>query len=145
MAVFSLKIGAFHGDTSAVANHGEALVDYAARNGSNNSSTAAPANFSSKTNPQTGAPYTFTAGFCMSKPTAGDGKWEGHYPRGSPYRLDLQGYTDDGYANWQLQTNSKNSKTVAAALMRCGAHFSQRHLLHALKESARTSQICIID
>lgn len=143
MAVYTLRSGAFTGSLKAVESVGGELVDYSARNCTNNLMSVAPPNLDRDT-------YGFTAAFMMTPPSVGDGKWEGHYPKGSSYRLDLQGFTaanSEGvrYANWQLQTNTKESKTVAAVLLRCGKAFSQGQMYHALKMSAKNSQICVVD
>ncbi|AYF86482.1 hypothetical protein D6Z43_04660 [Pseudomonas sp. DY-1] len=75
----------------------------------------------------------FKAGFCMYQ-TAGSQKWEGHATT-ADYRLDLQSI-DNGWANWAIQTNGANSKTVATCLMEVDKAFSQGQLMHGLKQSA---------
>lgn len=81
----------------------------------------------------------FKAGFQMYD-TGGVQKWESH-AKTVEYRLDLQSI-DHGWANWAIQTNGKNSKTVATCLMRLEDCFSQRELVHALTRSAEDNLLC---
>lgn len=81
----------------------------------------------------------FKAGFCMYQ-TAGSQKWEGHATT-DDYRLDLQAI-DNGWANWAIQTNGSNSRTVATCLMEVDKAFSQGQLIHGLKQSAIRNRLC---
>ena len=81
----------------------------------------------------------FKSGFLMEE-LEGSQKWESHASVPA-YRLDLQGI-ENGWANWAIQTNGKNSKTVATCLMEVNKSFGQRHLVHALKMSALNTVIC---
>jgi len=81
----------------------------------------------------------FKAGFQMYE-TEGAQKWEGHAVHGT-YRLDLQNI-EGGWANWSVQTNGSNSKTVAKCMMQVGGCFGQGQLIHALNQSARQKKSC---
>jgi hypothetical protein len=81
----------------------------------------------------------FKAGFLMHE-TAGTQKWEGRATEGG-LRLDLQSI-NNGWANWAVQTNGKNSVTVATCLMAVDKSFSQSQLAHALIQSAHRNEIC---
>lgn len=147
--------GSITNEYSAAVNYIPLLVQYAAANGPHNALTIAPTGFAGhmhtyidKQGEEQTHEIEFKAGFQMIAPNSGDGKWEGHYPKGCPYRLDLQGWADhDGvkYANWQLQSNGKNSRTVAAIHLASGHAFSQGQLIHGLKLSAKNLSIYRMD
>lgn len=81
----------------------------------------------------------FKSSFLMQQVT-GSQQWEGH-AKVDELRLDLQSI-DNGWANWAIQTNGTNSKTVATCLMQVGKSFSQNQLAHALNQSAQRTKIC---
>ena len=81
----------------------------------------------------------FKSGFLMYE-TEGNQKWEGQALY-KTYRLDLQNI-EHGWANFSVQTNGANSKTVAKCMMQIGKSFGQGQLIHALKMSAEQKKSC---
>ena len=81
----------------------------------------------------------FKSGFFMEQKSSSQ-KWEGS-AKTIDYRLDLQSI-ENNWANWAIQTNGANSKTVATCLMAVNRCFSQSHLAHSLIQSALRNQIC---
>ncbi|HET7409947.1 MAG TPA: hypothetical protein VFJ13_07080 [Paracoccaceae bacterium] len=126
------------------------LVSYTAANVSWNRLSSAPAGFDNvevtsgksttivKTHTASGV--TFSPGFNMIHIGGGSQKWEGRAVAAN-LRLDLQGITAN-WANFAIQTNGANSKTVATCLMEVGQSFSVGQLYHALHESAKRKEIC---
>jgi hypothetical protein len=123
----------------------DSLVEQAADGVGWNLLGTAPSGFQSvttgnkveKIHPQTG--IKFKAGFQMRQ-QSGSQKWENHAKAGG-YRLDLQGIAN-GWANWAIQTQGTNSVTVATCLMEVDSCFGQRHLVHALIQSAEQNMLC---
>lgn len=122
------------------------LAEQAAKNVSWNRLSAAPEGFTmtqvgTQMQPiHTKTGIKFKAGFLMFKVDDRDQKWEGHATAGG-LRLDLQ-CINSGWANWAVQTNGKNSVTVATCLMKVGETFSQEQLAHGLIQSAERNQLC---
>jgi hypothetical protein len=129
------------------------LVEKAAKDVSWNSAGTAPVGFQSQVEVVRGGhTYTetrnihartgieFKPGFRMTEIPGQQQKWEG-YATADGYRLDLQGI-ENGWANWAVQTNGQNSKTVASCLMKTGATFGQGQLMHGLIQSAERRSIC---
>lgn len=83
----------------------------------------------------------FKPGFFMEQLLTSQ-KWESK-ATSDKYRLDLQGI-ENKKANWAIQTNGANSKTVATFLMAVDSCFSQTHLTHALIQSASRKKICVL-
>lgn len=121
------------------------LVAYAAANAPWNNLGEAPTGFVYKqvdgkmerVHERTG--IKFRPGFKMWEDLAQQ-KWENHATAGG-WRLDLQGI-DNGWANWAIQNQGSNSKTVATCLMKVDQCFSQNQLAHGLIQSAARVQIC---
>lgn len=129
------------------------LVEKAAKDVSWNAAGAAPVGFQSPVETQVGnktvtviknihgpTGIEFKPGFRMTEITGKQQKWEGYATAGG-YRLDLQGI-ENGWANWAIQTNGSNSKTVASCLMKVNATFGQGQLMHGLIQSAERRAIC---
>jgi len=157
MATFTFKnhSGLTPGHAANVRAVVAALVETAAKNVSWNLLSQAPENFGTKTETETHlgkivsqtvkhvhakSGVEFKAGFQMFESDSGSQKWEGQAVAGG-YRLDLQGI-ENGWANWAVQTNGTNSKTVASCLMKVGCCFGQGQLIHGLKQSAERNQLC---
>ncbi len=75
----------------------------------------------------------FKSGFLMFEVEGAQQKWEGQALSGG-FRLDLQNISN-GYANFSIQTNGANSKTIAKCMMQVRKSFGQGQLFHALKRS----------
>lgn len=81
----------------------------------------------------------FKPGFQMYQ-ASGSQKWEGHATT-TALRLDLQCIAN-GWANWAVQTNGKNSVTIATCLMKLDECFSQGQLAQGLIQSADQTKLC---
>jgi len=111
------------------------LVSYAAANVPWNANGQRPANYP--------VALPFSASFNMGEIVGAQQKWEGYATHGG-YRLDLQAI-NNGYANFSVQTNGKNSVTVAVALMKTDTDFTMGQLNQALVRSVRNTQMCRLD
>ena len=69
-------------------------------------------------------------------------KWEGQALKGG-FRLDLQNI-ENGYANFSIQTNGANSKTIAKCMMEVDKSFGQGQLFHALQMSRDQKKSCYL-
>ena len=67
--------------------------------------------------------------------------WEGHVTAAG-YRLDFQGYTSDGFANWQLQTGDRQTGAAAQVLMSLNHEFGVGQFAEAIRRSLESRQIC---
>jgi len=67
--------------------------------------------------------------------------WEG-YVLAAGYRLDFQGYTADGFANWQVQTGDRRTGVAAQVLMSLNHEFSVGQFAEAIRKSIEARQIC---
>lgn len=147
MAKFNFREhkGLTAGEANAVKQNVYELVKQAAEGVSWNVLGTAPAGFT-MTNIaghmkpiHTKTEIAFKAGFLMRE-VQGNQQWEGHAIVGG-LRLDLQSI-NNGWANWAIQTNGTNSKTVATCLMSVNRSFSQRQLAKGLIYSAERNEIC---
>jgi broad specificity polyphosphatase/5'/3'-nucleotidase SurE len=82
-------------------------------------------------------------------------KWEGHVVDESltaSLRVDMQGVSADGYANWQAQfgkghANCNKGGSYAGVLMRAGQTFTLAEFQEAFKRSfaSGATQLCRLD
>jgi hypothetical protein len=134
MATYTLvnHNGLTGGHANGVEGAGYYLVEYTAQNVPWNELGSKPSNYPEG--------ITYSAAFKMTEIVGAQQKWEGHAKHGG-YRLDLQAI-NGGYANFSVQTNGKNSVTVALCLMQVDHAFTQGQLLQALLRSVRNTQMC---
>lgn len=142
---FRAHNGLTAGQAHVVREHAHELVRQAAEGVNWNRLGAAPAGFEMQNIDGRMKPIharteiQFKPGFQMTE-SAGTQQWEGHASVDA-VRLDLQSI-NGGWANWAVQTNGKNSVTVATCLMEVDKCFSQSQLAHALIQSATKGEIC---
>jgi len=67
--------------------------------------------------------------------------WEG-YAIAADYRLDFQGYTAEGFANWQVQVGDRQTGVAAQVLMSLNHEFGVGQFAEAIRRSLESRQIC---
>ena len=67
--------------------------------------------------------------------------WEGRVSDAG-YRLYFQGFTSDGFANWQVQIRDREIGTAAQVLMSLNHEFGVGQFAEAIRKSLEARQIC---
>jgi hypothetical protein len=67
--------------------------------------------------------------------------WEGR-ATAVGYRLDFQGYTQEGFANWQVQSGDRQTGVAAQVLMSLDHEFGVGQFAEAIRRSLENRQIC---